>query len=72
MDWLSDRWLDPTSLSAANLPERITSAAQLRKLSFVRDELIIYEEPTEENLRICERISDLMVAFYRDRDSEQA
>jgi hypothetical protein len=65
---LNQRWLDPTSVRASDLPDRITSDAEVSALSFVRDVLIDCEEPTDQNLRICETITDLMATYYRECD----
>jgi hypothetical protein len=65
---VNQRWLDPTSVRASDLPDRITSDAEVSALSFVRDVLIDCEEPTDQNLRICETITDLMATYYRECD----
>jgi hypothetical protein len=65
---LNQRWLDPTSVRASDLPDRITSDAEVSALGFVRDVLIDCEEPTDQNLRICETITDLMATYYRECD----
>lgn len=65
---LNQRWLDPTSVRVSDLPDRLTSDAEVSALSFVRDVLIDCEEPTDQNLRICEAITDLMATYYRECD----
>jgi hypothetical protein len=65
---LNERWRDPTSVRCSDLPDRITSDAEVSALSFVRDVLIDCEEPTDLNLRICETITDLMATYYRECD----
>jgi hypothetical protein len=63
---INERWLDPTSVRVSDLPERITSDLEVGQLGFVRDVLIDCEEPTDQNLRICETISDLIATYYRE------
>lgn len=63
---INSRWLDPTSVRVSDLPDRITSEVEVSALGFVRDVLIDCEEPTDQNLRICEMISDLTATYYRE------
>lgn len=60
--------MDDYQITPDDLPERIKSMAELRGLEYIRDRIIDYEEPTEANLRICERITDLMAKYYQDND----
>jgi hypothetical protein len=62
------RRMDDYQITPDDLPERIKSMAELRGLEYIRDRIIDYEEPTEANLRICERITDLMAKYYQEND----
>jgi hypothetical protein len=62
------RRMDDYQITPDDLPERIKSTAELRGLEYIRKRIIDREEPTEENLRICEKIMDLMVKYYKEDD----
>jgi hypothetical protein len=62
------RPMDEYQITPDDLPDRIKSTAELRGLEYIRDRIIDCEEPTEANLRICERITDLMAKYYQDND----